>query len=46
MSEKKVKFLKRKEIIIEKFINSIPLSQSEVHFIENHKSIFTSKEIY
>ena len=44
MSEKKVKFLKRKEIIIGKFINSTPLNSSEIHFIENHKSLFTSKE--
>lgn len=44
MSEKKVKFLKRKEIIIGKFINSVPLNSSETHFIENHKSLFTSKE--
>ena len=32
MSEKKVKFLKRKEIIIEKFIHSIPHFDLKVYY--------------
>ena len=44
MSEKKAKFLKRKEVIMGKLTSRIPLDSSEAHFIENHKSLFTLKE--